>query len=303
MAHAACLSKPARSEGCGPSNVTPLTGHNQGGALMTGTASEDLAGVKAAFLAGPERIRTLLYRGVRIQSAFQPVYELATGAVVGHKALLRCDDADLDPDSLFTIADYYLETLDLSDKVRILHLCNYAALAPADDDLRLFVPTRAETLGHPVKARTLEACLTSLGLAAGRVVLALDVEVFEDVTPRTLETTLIPFRALGCAVLANGHDGRSMNPKTILAGNPDFVALELSSLSPGASMSTRALQRLTRRFRLEGLKTILGGIESEQDVETASSVGVEMGYGFHLGLPERNTLRVQRRPELARLRG
>lgn len=272
------------------------------GGRVNDTANAKLAGVKVGFRAGPDGTWTLPYRGVQIQSAYQPVYELATGTVVGHKAVLRCDDPDLDPGSLFTVADYYLEALDLSDTVRILHLCNYARLVPAESSCRLFVPAHPEILGNPAKAEILEACIRSLQLAPARVVLELDVEALEQTMAETLLVILEPFRALGCAFLANGYDGRALGPETLLARRPDVVAVEPSLLTSrsGRAADGRHLARLVETFRRARVQTLAKGIESDADLEAARRAGVELGHGFHLGPPETGAVRMRAYPAAGR---
>lgn len=245
--------------------------------------------IQELFRRGPAGARMLTYRGVRVGSAYQPIYELGGGTLTGHEALLRCSNEEIDPHSLFQVTDYYYETLDVDDAVRILHLHNYAALGPPGGG-RIFVKTHPQTLSNPVKAETLSHCVESLGLSWERVALELAEDQVEDLD--SVVRAVEPFRTRGCAIVANGYDASCSNLERVWMLRPDFVKFERSMLPthlhvPG---SAALLGGLAATFRSAGIRTVMKGVETWADLEATLEAGIEYAQGYYLQPPIRDAV-------------
>src|SRR4051812_31207431 len=80
------------------------------------------------------------YRGLKISSAFQPVFSIAHSQPVGYEALARAVDASgqvVAPGQLFGSARTREEIVDLDRLCRRVHTSNFAAQAPAQHWLLL----------------------------------------------------------------------------------------------------------------------------------------------------------------------
>ncbi|HYW03351.1 MAG TPA: EAL domain-containing protein [Gammaproteobacteria bacterium] len=245
--------------------------------------------IQELFRSGPGDARVLTYRGVQVGSAYQPIYELGGGTLAGHEALLRCSNEEIDPHSLFQVSDYYYETLDVDDAVRILHLENYAALAPAGNG-RIFVKTHPQTLSNPVKAETLSYCIESLGLSWEGVALELAEDQVEDLD--AVSRAVEPFRARGCAIVANGYDVGCSNLERVWMLRPDFVKFERSMLPTHLQVPDPAalLGGLAATFRGAGIRTVMKGVETWADLEATLEAGIEYAQGYYLQPPIRDAV-------------
>lgn len=259
---------------------------------MASGSGSHLERLRTAFRRRADQTWALPYRGVEIGSAYQPIYALSTGMVMGHEALLRNSDPTLDPGAVFQVARYHFETLDLSDSVRILHLCNYAVLEH-NGETRLFLPSLTETLGNPSKATALGACIASLELSPARVVLDLPVKTLDGLSDEVLESTLRPFRELGCAIAVSGCDGSNLGRARSL--HPDFVSVDASRLRATNPASDRSLPlaAICRSLRSSGIQTLGRGIGSRAELERARAAGLQNGQGFYLRPPEQYTVAME----------
>jgi EAL domain-containing protein (putative c-di-GMP-specific phosphodiesterase class I) len=82
--------------------------------------------------------------------------------------------------------------------------------------------------------------------------------------------------------VGEGHSTLEM----LAAGSPEFIKIATSltqaASTPGANAAIRALTTFANH---SGAVVVAEGIESARDVEVMLSLGVELGQGYHLGIP------------------
>ena len=120
-----------------------------------------------------------------LATAFQPVFSLTHGRLVGHEALLRATDADgrpIAPNLLFDGLPDHHARADLDVRAVRQHLQAYAAMGKRDAPewllLNLHPATLIETTGA---LQEIERALDASGIRPSRVVIeVLESPLFED---------------------------------------------------------------------------------------------------------------------------
>ena len=207
---------------------------------------------------------------------FQPIVELASREVVGYEALTRFDSGQR-PDLCF--ADAW--SVGLGPE---LELATLGAAVDAAKGLRsgVFLGLNASPrlLAH---AEQLRAVL----LSAGRP-LVLEITEHE---------TIDDYEALREAILTLGRDIRVAvddagagvaNFGHIIDLRPDFVKLDISLVRRvNANLGRQAMVVGMRHFaRTAGCRLIAEGVETAEEADTLTSLGVEFGQGYLFGRPE-----------------
>ncbi len=206
--------------------------------------------------------------------AFQPIFDLRDGSVVGYEALARPRDGS-SPEALFAAAR---EQGRLSEVDRA---CRAAALrAAAAGGLRapfaLFVNADAGAL---------ELELPELPLGGATLVIEITETALTE-RPEPVLRTLTELRTLGWGVSLDdvGADSRSLALMPLLY--PDVIKLDLRLLGERepadfARVVTAVGAEAERRYA-----TVLAeGIDSDAQLATARAAGATLGQGFRLGEP------------------
>ena len=207
---------------------------------------------------------------------FQPIIDLASGAVVGHEALTRFD-SDRRPDLVF--ADARAVGLGIDLELATLR----AALAAARElpaGRWLDVNVSPVLLDDP-------ATLKSILAKADRPVVL-------EITEHEVIADYDVFRA---AVRSLGHDIRLAvddagagvaNFGHIIDLGPDFVKLDQSLIRRvNAHLGRQALVVGMRYFsRASGCRLVAEGVETEGEAKTLAELGVEFAQGNWFGQPE-----------------
>ncbi|HEY5629670.1 MAG TPA: PAS domain-containing protein [Candidatus Limnocylindrales bacterium] len=208
---------------------------------------------------------------------FQPIIDLASGAVVAYEALTRFSDG-VPPDQRFAEAwavDRGVE-LELATLVAALDAANRL---PAGRWLEVNMSPRllAET-------SRLRAALAHL----------VDRPVVIEITEHE---SVADYRALGEAIDALGDTVQTAvddagagiaNFAHIVELRPDFVKLDIS-LVRGVQddIGRQALVLAMRHFaQTAGCRLIAEGVETEEEAAAIEALGVEFGQGFWYGRPE-----------------
>jgi PAS domain S-box-containing protein len=206
---------------------------------------------------------------------FQPIVELATGEVVAHEGLTRFRDG-CGPDRVFADAwgvglgpEFELATLEAAIRE--------ARRLPQGLWLDLNVSPRL--LGH---ADRLQAVLRT----ADRPIV-LEVTEHEIVADYAALRTAI--RGIGNEVRVAVDDAGAgeANFRHILELGAEFVKLDASLVrGVNGDLGRQAVVVAYRHFaRTSGCRLVAEGIETEDELRTVRSLGVEFGQGYWLGRP------------------
>jgi EAL domain-containing protein (putative c-di-GMP-specific phosphodiesterase class I) len=263
------------------------------------TADPPADGVALAtrLLTAPTLAVELARRGVTVEMAllteaelwpvYQPIMSLASGAMVGHEALLRgrVDGREVGGGDLFFLAERagWLDRLD--------RLAREAAIAGAAGWLGgadLYVNSNPAAVHRPsVCLASTERAVHDSGISPGQLVF--EVVASHAVTDREhLLSVLEHHRSLGWRfALDDVHVGWS-SLALVSVVRPDVLKLSRTLVArlhePGPQAIARALTELTH---LQGGLVVAEGIESELMADQARAVGADLGQGWLFGRPVR----------------
>lgn len=222
-----------------------------------------------------------------LEPAFQPIVDLATGAVEYYEALARIRDDQTDSG--------HLTLIELAERLRFIHLVDLtildqAAEAAAHEKQRIAVNLSALTVevnSHQVITR-----LEQLGIVRQGLVLEI-TETAPIRDPKKVATFIATTRELGCRVALDdfgNYDSRShFTANLVRFLRPDFLKLDGSILSRAAdSGDHRSLKQAVMLAQSIGADVIAEFVDSEEKIELLTRLGVRYGQGWAIGEPARN---------------
>jgi EAL domain-containing protein (putative c-di-GMP-specific phosphodiesterase class I)/DNA-binding NarL/FixJ family response regulator len=259
-----------------------------GGAGLSPNVVGDVAEALAEYHAYRMRASSIYGRRVRrirevlddrsVRTVFQPVVDLSDGRVVGVEALARFPGRPRrSPEAWFA------EAANVGLLVELETLALGHALAEVDrlpGDLYLAVNVSPQTVCSPVLDRVLT------GIAAERIVVELTeqapVEDYDELTDRLRE-----LRAIGVRVAIDDAGAGFVTLRHVVRMAPDIMKLDLTLVRDiDGDVNRRTVVSTLLPFAAAmGATLVAKGVETEPQLETLRSIGVEFGQGFLLGRP------------------
>jgi EAL domain-containing protein (putative c-di-GMP-specific phosphodiesterase class I) len=215
-----------------------------------------------------------LVDGLDVQAAFQPIFDLRDGSVIGYEALARPRDGT-SPEQLFAAAR------EQGRLAEVDRACRQAALREASEaglraPFALFLNADAGALEHEVPE-----------LPPGHATLVMEItESALTERPDAVLRSLTALRTHGWGVSLDdiGADSRSLALMPLLY--PDVIKIDLRLLS---EREPADIARVVTAVGFEAERrhaTVLAeGIDSEAQLATARAAGATLGQGFLLGEP------------------
>ena len=217
---------------------------------------------------------------------FQPIVHLASRDVVGYEALTRFDSGQR-PDLCF--ADAW--SVGLGPELEL------ATLGAAVDAARGLRPGVFLDLNASPRLLTHATQLRDVLCRADR---PLVLEITEHETVEDYERLRDAIRTLGRDVRVAVDDAGAgvANFGHIIELRPDFVKLDISLVRHvDANLGRQAMVVGMRHFsHTAGCRLIAEGVETPEEAETLTSLGVEFGQGYLFGRPEPVDAWVEARP-------
>ena len=226
-----------------------------------------------------ERIEQVL-REKTFLTAFQPIHELATGAVIGVEALARfVDDDGGSPERWFSEA----ATVGLAADLEFAAL-ESALTAATGLPSHLYVAFNLspETCLDP----RLPGFLAGSGIAPDRLVLEL-TENLAVAAYAPLVAALAPLRGQGLRIAVDDAGAGFASMRHILHLHPDLIKLDRSLIAgidqdPGQRALGAAMVEFAQQIQAQ---LIAEGIESESELAAVTRLGMYAGQGYVLGRP------------------
>jgi len=220
-----------------------------------------------------------------VHSVFQPIIDLATGAVVAYEALARgpLGSPLHTPDALFSTARAHglLAALDSACRTAAFHGAIEHGLV---EPLTLFVNVEPEVL-HSAPLDELLSIAASVPDRL-RVVVELTERALAH-RPAELLATVDKVRAAGWAIALDdvGADPMSLAFMPLL--RPDVVKLDLRLVqdAPGPDVA-QVMNAVNAYAEDSGAVVLAEGIEDERHLQLALALGASLGQGWHFGRPQ-----------------
>jgi PAS domain S-box-containing protein len=215
--------------------------------------------------------------GEELEIAFQPIVELDSGRVIAYEALSRFPgDPARTPDIWFDDA----WALGLGIPLELLAIRKAVeAIAEAPAELEVNLNASPPTLAA-------RGFMRSLGPNPERVTVEL-TEHLEIADYDKFRRAAAPLRKAGGRLAIDDFGAGFASLKHILKVEPERIKLDISLTEqiPESTMA-HALASALLSFAGEiGIEVVAEGIETEEELDALTEIGVRVGQGFHFGLP------------------
>lgn len=223
----------------------------------------------------------------RLWIAWQPIWDIRTGTLVGHEALIRGPARTrwATPAQLFAWAESVGRSEDLERRCRQLAWEAAQSAWPAGQRLFLNVDGRWPDLPEPWEQPD----------AAG-VPLAVEVsERHPALDNPALQAALARWRKLGHLIAIDDYGTGYAGAATVLALQPDLLKLDRRLVAGiDADTQKQSLVAALRRWTEDlGVLLLAEGVETAAELDMVRQLGCDLAQGFYLGRPRRRWIRGQ----------
>ncbi|MFC7293737.1 EAL domain-containing protein [Marinobacter aromaticivorans] len=237
---------------------------------------------------------TANFRGLKLRTAFQPIYSISHKRTVGYEALIRAldpDDANVLPIHLFELPASDAETLLLDRLCRYLHIRNYSGIQDQLNWLFLNVSPRVVTSGSQADS-FFGNLLKQTRLPPHRIV----IEIVEQPTDDAdrLRETVAYYRKLGCLTAIDDFGAGHSNFERIWNLSPDIVKLDRKLLTRATEdhKARQILNGIVSLLHQSGCLVLLEGVETSDQAMIAIDAGVDFVQGFYFCRPSTDLARL-----------
>jgi EAL domain-containing protein (putative c-di-GMP-specific phosphodiesterase class I) len=228
-------------------------------------------------------------QALRFGSAFQPIFSLSHGRVVGHEALLRAQDADgrpVAPPDVFATDDP-AELLARDRIARLVHLGNFLREAPPGQWIFLNVHPAAFAHDMHLGDDGFLPCLdANFGLDARRVVLEVTEEAMQDAP--AFDAAVAQARALGCLIAVDDFGAGHSNFDRVWRWRPEIVKLDRALVARAARdvAARRIVEQMVSLLHECGALVLMEGVETPEEAVVALDADVDLVQGYLFGRPQ-----------------
>ncbi|NOS94907.1 MAG: EAL domain-containing protein [Methylotenera sp.] len=227
------------------------------------------------------------FLGVQLNSAFQPIYDIQAGDLIGHEALLRPSlggELPSTPEFTFTYAEQ-AGKLVLFDRVsRTLHVLNFRQIY-AENGL-LFLNVHPKLLvSVNTHGKVFERILHANSVPTSRVVIEIQEGLIDQ--DKQLTEAIDNYRDRGYRIAIDRFGSALSHIDRLWKFAPDFVKLDLN-LIQNAEQNDRVrklLPGLIKMIKDLGAQPIITGIETQVQLNIALEAGSNLVQGYFLAKP------------------
>lgn len=219
---------------------------------------------------------------------YQPIFNARTGTIYGYEALARWNHpvlGSVSPNEFIPIAEESDGIIELGDMVLRRACADAMAWTTPTDAPIVAVNVSVKQLCEPDFALCVAQILAKTGLPAGRLELEVTESIFSDDYISATRSSLNSLRAIGVSLsiddFGTGYSSlsRLLNlPVTAVKIDRSFV----STLSGNGGALVESALLIARRL---GIAVIAEGVETEEQFEKLSAMGVEIFQGYYFGKP------------------
>ncbi|MGH7685970.1 MAG: EAL domain-containing protein [Candidatus Dormibacteria bacterium] len=220
-----------------------------------------------------------------LRSAYQPIVEMQSGAVIGHEALLRPRGvaAEMSVEELFAAAHRFGYARDLDWLSRRAALEGAATLPP---DQPLFVNVSSWALLDPVHGSD-QMLMLLRWVSRSPTSIVLEISEREVISNRQrLRAVLADYRSHGFRFALDDVGEGHSTLEVLAAAEPEFIKVARSlTENLDESGPASAVRAIVTFAESSGADVIAEGISDDHMILRVQQLGVRYGQGFALGVP------------------
>jgi len=228
------------------------------------------------------------YNGFYFESVFQPIV-FPTGQYLGLEALVRIrklsTDETINPYCFFQSLKSDIDITNFGAICFGIHIRNFARSSYKGLNLFLNIPpTIFSTLyRHPQAIEDTIDRLNREGLAYNDIVF--EVTEFEDKHVSDLVSGVEQFRNYGIQIAIDDFGVDFSNEERVRLLKPDYIKLDKSLLDSYMEHGDPKLVEAIAFSKNEGATVIVEGVETKEQADILTSLGVEFMQGYYWGRP------------------
>lgn len=220
---------------------------------------------------------------------FQPIHNLQAKHSIGYEALIR-SKSNLQLDQLFHLAEeqnilFELDLYSIALSIKIF----FTPQHNQNCDLLLFVNVFPSTIVSPFFEGRITQLLEQYGAYTNRIVFEINesIEQSEIWRSKSFLETIQYLRAQGFSIALDDVGEGTTTFKNIIDVAPDFIKLDRFFAKDLCTnkQKQKAIKLFVEYCRGEA-QLILEGIEQFEDLSNAVYLGIIIGQGYWLGVPE-----------------
>ena len=225
--------------------------------------------------------------GVRLNTAFQPIYDSEAGDLYGHEALLRPtlgSELASAPEFAFTYAEQAGKLVEFDRVSRTLHVLNFRRIY-AENGL-LFLNVHPKLLVSVNEhGKVFERILHANSVPTERIVIEIQEALIEH--DQQLADAINNYRDRGYRIAIDRFGSNQSHIDRLWKFTPNFVKLDLNLIQEAETNQRvrNALPGLIKIIRDIGAKPIITGIETQNQLDIAIESGGTLFQGYFLAKP------------------
>ena len=225
--------------------------------------------------------------GVRLNTAFQPIYDSEAGDLAGHEALLRPslgDELASTPEFAFTYAEQAGKLVEFDRVSRTLHVLNFRQIYAENGLLFLNVHPKLLIFVN-AHGKVFERILHANSVPTSRVVIEIQEGLVEQ--DKQLAEAIDNYRERGYQIAIDRFGSEQSHIGRLWKFAPDFVKLDLNLIQKAESNERvrKILPGLIQMIKDIGAKPIITGIETQVQLDIAMETGSTLFQGYFLAKP------------------
>ncbi len=227
------------------------------------------------------------FLGVRLNSAFQPIYDIQAGDLFGHEALLRPSlggELSSTPEFAFTYAEQAGKLVQFDRVSRTLHVLNFRQIYAENGLLFLNVHPKL-LIAVNAHGKVFEKILHSNSVPTDRVVIEIQEGLIEQ--EKQLTEAIDNYRERGYRIAIDRFGSSQSHIDRLWKFAPDFVKLDLSLIQKAEHNDRihKILPGLIKMIKDLGAQPIITGIETQIQLDIAIESGTNLVQGYFLAKP------------------
>ncbi|ARP40426.1 EAL domain-containing protein [Vibrio syngnathi] len=237
------------------------------------------------------------YQDLTLTSVYQPIFD-STMVQIGVEALVRISNTNGDtvrPDHFFHSDETsYTDKINVERLSRAIHVRNFAQSTVRHLNLFLNVlPNVGELFAsEKVKDTLLAKRLQELNLSCEQIVMEL-VELNVESEER-LKNAAHSLADNGFQIAVDDFGAQASTEQRVRYITPHIIKIDRSVMLDFENGDTGKMELVLSLANQIGAKTVIEGIETEQQLAAMQNLGFDMYQGYHLAMPKPIALDIRR---------